>query len=307
MNYSEFLSKIRRRMETRYPEAAVSIRPVLKNNDTRLDGLLILQPGENIAPTIYLNSYYARYQEGASPEVLIDEIGALYEKHRSPSLFDLSLLRDFDRIRDRISFRLISRSSNPELLSDIPFLPFLDLAIVFFFTLEDEVIGSSTVLIHNSHVNLWGITKETLFSLARTNTRSLSGCEIIPMENLLFTENEKEAFSSSDTAKIFILSNRPRIFGAACLLYEDVLSSFADTLRDDFYVLPSSIHEVLLLPVKTSPSPRSLLDMVREINQNDVAPEDVLSNHIYLYRSAERRLGIVLLTGYYETKHCPAG
>ena len=72
-------------------------------------------------------------------------------------------------------------------------------------------------------------------------------------------------------------------------------------------MLPSSIHEVLLLPVKTSPSPRSLLDMVREINQNDVAPEDVLSNHIYLYRSAERRLGIVLLTGYYETKHCPAG
>lgn len=299
MNYSEFLSKICCSVKSRYTEASVTIQPVLKNNSTHLDGLLILQPGENIAPTIYLNSYYSRYQKGTSLDELLKEIISIYEKHRFPSLFDLSLLRDFNRIRNRISFRLINRSSNPELLSDIPFLPFLDLAVVFFFTLEDEIIGSSTVLIHNSHLKLWEITKETLFSLAKANTRALSGCEIIPMERLLFPDAKKEDFPPAHAAEIFVLSNRTKIFGAACMLYEDVLASFAGVLQDDFFILPSSIHEVLLLPAKKSPPAESLLEMVQEINENEVAAEDVLSNHIYLYRASERRLSIVLFTGHY--------
>ncbi len=297
MNYSEFLSTICSNMENRYSEASVSIRPVLKNNSQHLDGLLILQPGENIAPTIYLNSYYFRYQKGAPFDSLLEEISSLYEKHRFPSLFDLSLLRDFERIRSRISFRLVSRASNLELLADIPSLPFLDLAIIFFFTLEDEIIGSSTVLIHNSHLKLWNTTAEELFKLAKSNTRFLTGCEIIPMERLLFPEIEKEELPPSNTAEIFVLSNRTRIFGAACLLYDDILASFADMLQDDFYVLPSSIHEVLLLPMKKSPSPNSLLQMVQEINKKEVAPEDVLSNQLYLYQAKEHRLGIVLLAG----------
>ncbi|MCI8505178.1 MAG: hypothetical protein HFI67_03190 [Lachnospiraceae bacterium] len=298
MNYSDFLSKICRDMEKRYTKASVSIQPVLKNNSRRLDGLLILQPGENIAPTIYLNPYYTRYRQGSSLNDLLDEIADIYEAHRFPSLFDLSLLHDFNRVRDRICFRLINRASNLELLADIPYFPFLDLAIVFFFTLEDEIIGSSTVLIHNSHLALWGTTKEALFSLAKTNTPTLSGHELVPMERLIFPDVQKECLSSHSTTDLFVLSNKNRLFGAACLLYKDLLPSFADMLRDDFYVLPSSIHEVLLLPVKKSPPPNSLLEMVQDINRTEVGPEDVLSDHIYLYQARENRLGIVLLAGY---------
>lgn len=297
MNYSEFLSTICSHMKNRYMDASVSIHPVLKNNNKRLDGLLILQPGENIAPTIYLNSYYTRYRKGTSLDRLFEEIASLYEKHRFPSLFDLSLLRDFERIRNRISFRLINRASNPELLADIPYLPFLDLAIVFFFTLEDEIIGNSTVLIHNSHLNLWEITAKELFRLAQTNSRFLTGYEIIPMERLLFPDAKKETLPPSSASEIFVLSNRTRVFGAACLLYDDILASFAGMLQDDFYVLPSSIHEVLLLPVKHSPSPNSLLEMVREVNEQEVAPEDILSNQVYLYRAKDRQLGIALAAG----------
>ncbi len=302
MNYPEFLSTICRSMEKHYTKAAVSVKQVLKNNGTRLDGLLILQPGENIAPTIYLNPYFTRYQNGTSLKDILKEIAAVYEKHRFPSLFDLSLLRDFDRIRNHISFRLINRSSNLELLPDIPFIPFLDLAVVFFFTLEDEIIGRSSVLIHNSHLALWKKTKEELFGLAKTNTRFLTGCEIIPLEHLLSAETDKETLPPASASEIFILSNRTRLFGAACLLYQDLLASFSSMLQDDFYVLPSSIHEVLLLPVKKSPSAASLLEMVQEINRAEVAPEDVLSDHIYLYRAAKRRLGVVLPAGSCKTE-----
>ncbi len=297
MNYSEFLSQICRKMKKQYPDASVSIRPVLKNNNRRLDGLLILQPGENIAPAIYLNPYYAGYRQGTPLKNILEELTSLYETHRCPSLFDLSLFRDFNHVQDRISFRLINRSSNPDLLSDIPFIPFLDLAVVFFVTLEDDLLGSSTVLIHNSHLALWNVTAETLFSLARANAQTLSGCEVIPIERLICSGPEQETVPSPYPGQIFVLSNRTRIFGASCMLYEDVLASFSDTLQDDFYVLPSSIHEVLLLPMKNSPPVKSLLEMVRDINRTEVAPEDVLSDHIYLYRAKERRLGIVLLAG----------
>ncbi|MCI8464836.1 MAG: hypothetical protein HFI63_03115 [Lachnospiraceae bacterium] len=304
MNYSEFLSEIRHHMERRYREACVSVRTVLKNNGQCLDGLLILQPDENISPTIYLNSYYTQYLNGLPLDDILEEITIVYENHRLPSRFDLSLFRDFDQIRNQISFRLIGRSANLELLSDIPFLPFLDLAIVFFFTLEHEIIGTSSVLIRNNHLELWNTDTEELFSLAKTNTRSLSGCEIIPMERLLFPDTTEDSFSPS-AHTLFVLSSHTRTFGAACLLYEDVLASFSSLLQDDFYVLPSSIHEVLLIPLKKSPPAEALLEMVQDINRTEVSPEDVLSNHLYLYHAREHRLGIVLFTGHYQKETPP--
>ena len=127
------------------------------------------------------------------------------------------------------------------------------------------------------------------------------------MEHLIFPDIPKECLSSCPTADLFVLSNKSRLFGAACLLYEELLSSFADMLQDDFYILPSSIHEVLLLPVKKSPPLSSLLEMVQDINQTEVVPEDVLSNHIYLYQSRENRLGIVLLAGSCSSKNLLSG
>ncbi len=299
MNYSEFLSQICHIMKKQYPEASISVQPVLKNNGRRLDGLLILYPGENIAPSIYLNSYYTSYSKGAPLEDILEDIKGIYEKHRIPVPFDISIFQHFERIQKKIFFRLINQSSNLELLSDVPHLPFLDLAIVFFLSLENETIGSSTALIHNKHLELWNTTKEELFPLARSNTRTLAGYEILPMEQLLFPEIKSEAsFPSYAAHTLFVLSSHTRAFGAACLLYEDILASFADEIQDDFYVLPSSIHEVLLIPAKKSPPAKALQEMVRDINETEVAPEDILSNQIYLYRAAEHCLKIVLFTGY---------
>ena len=300
MSYSEFLSQICHIMKNQYPAASISIQPVLKNNGQRLDGLLILQPGENIAPSIYLNSYYTEYLNGELLGDILDDIKSIYETHRIPVPFDISIFQNFENIQKKIFFRLINQASNLELLSDIPYLPFLDLAVVYFLTLENETIGSTTALIHNKHLELWHTTKEELFTLARVNTRTLSGYEILPMERLLFPETKPETPFPSPTAHtLFVLSSHARTFGAACLLYEDVLASFADEIQDDFYILPSSIHEVLLIPAKKSPPAKALQEMVEDINETEVAPEDILSNQIYFYRAAEHCLRIVLFTGYY--------
>ncbi|MDI9241805.1 DUF5688 family protein [Fusibacillus kribbianus] len=306
MNYSEFLSAVRNNMEDRYKNgASVLIHPVLKNNGLRLDGLLILQPGENISPTIYLNPYYDRYLSGTGLEDILDDIEAAYEEHHYPMNFNTSLFRDFSYVRDKISFRLINRASNMALLSDIPFLPFLDLAVVFYFHLEHEFFGSSTVLIHKEHMALWDTDCEELYTLACANTRSLTGCELFPMETLIRSFlDPSDQFPLKNLSSLYVLTNKSQIFGAACLLYEDVLADFARVCEDDFYVLPSSVHEVLLLPVKKSPPVSSLLDMVHEINRTEVPIQDVLSDQIYLYRCAVGKLGLVLLTPTAPEKVC---
>ncbi|MCD2491601.1 DUF5688 family protein [Lacrimispora sp. NSJ-141] len=319
MNYSDFLSQIRCQVELRMGgQASVSIQPVLKNNDLHLDGLLIMQPGENITPTIYLNDYYEEYLSGASMQDILSDIECVYEAHRCPASFDVALFQDFERLKGKIAFRLINRAANKTLLEDLPFIPFLDLAVVFYFTIENDFIGSSTALIHRRHMELWETTAEELYLLAFSNTRSHYGCEIRPMEQLIreILERDGGSFLNKDLSvsdclsagtadsspekkpvnPMYILTNRERAFGAVCLLYDEVLQKFADELNDDFYVLPSSIHEVILLPCKKSPSPDSLQNMVREINETDVAPDEVLSDHIYVYRAAGRHLGLVLFS-----------
>ncbi|QNM05294.1 DUF5688 family protein [Qiania dongpingensis] len=319
MNYPDFLSQIRCQMEHRMDsQASVSIQPVLKNNGLRLDGLLIMQPGENITPTIYLNDYYEEYLNGASMQDILSDIECVYEAHRCPASFDVALFQDFERLKGKIAFRLINRAANKTLLEDLPFIPFLDLAVVFYFTIENDFIGSSTALIHKRHMELWETSAEELYLLAFSNTRSHYGCEIRPMDQLIreILERDGNSFLKKDPSvydclsagmadnapekkpanPMYILTNRERAFGAVCLLYDEVLQKFANELNDDFYVLPSSIHEVILLPCKKSPSPDSLQNMVREINETDVAPDEVLSDHIYVYRAAGRHLGLVLFS-----------
>ncbi|HIZ43191.1 MAG TPA: hypothetical protein H9672_00480 [Firmicutes bacterium] len=295
MNYSDFLSQIRCMVQSHMgSQAAVSIQPVLKNNNLRLDGLLILNPGENISPTIYLNHYYEEYLDGTSMQDIIKDIELVYETHRCPAAFDTDIFRDFRRIRHKIAFRLINLEANPDLLADLPHIPFLDLAIVFYFTIENDFIGSSTALIHNNHMELWKTSPEELYSLALQNTRSLFGCEIRPMEQLIREMTGQSLPLPSGSRRnsdfLYVLTNRDRIYGASCILYRDILEQFAKQVESSFYILPSSIHEVILISAERSPSPQSLQQMVHEINQTELAAEEILSDNVYLYRTDTKEL-----------------
>ena len=88
-------------------------------------------------------------------------------------------------------------------------------------------------------------------------------------------------------AEKYVLTNNTRLNGAACIFYEDVLKKFADTLQTDLYILPSSIHEVILLPKLARYDAMNLEDMVREVNTDGVSREEVLSDKVYIYRRSD--------------------
>ena len=91
---------------------------------------------------------------------------------------------------------------------------------------------------------------------------------------------------------MYVLSNQKRVFGAAGLLYDRVLSDAGVRLEDDFYVLPSSVHEVILVPDHVAGSEKELRIMVHEVNHTQVEPEEILSESVYHYDRKKHSLSI---------------
>lgn len=289
MNYETFKSSAMASIQKHFgTDATVSLHPVTKNNNIRLDGLTIQEKSSNISPTIYLNYYYEDYLKGRSLSSIIEDIIASYHRSRSDTNLDLSFFTDYQKVRYHIIYKLINYEKNRELLPDIPHFRFLDLAVVFSCLILNTSNGNATILIHNHHLELWNITADQLYDTAKKNTPLLLPWEINNMKDVL-----KDFYSDADTGiyndaddfnlPMYVLTNTSRLYGASCILYPGVLKAFADALDSDLYILPSSIHEVLLLP-KTSPANiLELNSMIEEVNASQLQGDELLSDHVYYY------------------------
>lgn len=290
MVYETFLNTIHTMVQKRLEgKAKVTLQHVLKNNGLLLDGLTIAAPESRMAPTVYLNSYYDEAEKGLPLSIITDQILLLYETDPGISEETAEQMMHFDSVRDRIAYRLVHAENNKTLLTTVPHIAYLDLAIVFFVIVAENAEGQMTSLIRSEHLKLWGITEETLIRLATENTPRLLPSQISPIERTLEKLDTFDLLPSEELPSVHlqVLTNTIGINGAACLLYPDVLKNFADRVEDDLIIIPSSIHEVLLAPRRKSLPYEDLNTMIRFINQTEVPPEDRLSDHIYCYsRSA---------------------
>ena len=254
MNYHDFKQQIISTLSDRLgSDVRITVSDILKNNDTHLDGLTILAPGQNLAPTIYLDYYYGQYERGRSFSDITDDILTAYRENRPKSPVDISFFTDYDKVKSRVTMKLINYERNRELLKRVPYYRFLDLAIVFLCLVESDSSGTATVLIHNEHLTYWGITRDDLYALAMANTPQLLRYDLRSMTEVL---RELFADEFADPAgndliepfPIYVLSNQHRLNGSSCILYQHLLHDFARRIGSDFYILPSSVHEVLLIP-----------------------------------------------------------
>jgi len=111
--------------------------------------------------------------------------------------------------------------------------------------------------------------------------------ELFMQEQNINDDENLDIFNKMDSddisADMFVLTNISRINGAACMLYEDVLSNFANSIDSDLYILPSSIHEVIIVPQVNNLDKTELCQMVKEVNAEGVADDEILSDHVYVY------------------------
>lgn len=333
MTYQTFKQQIRQSLQDSFgSDVSIILQDILKNNNTHLDGLTVLIPGCNISPTIYLNDYFHAYENGRSFSDICTEIRTIYQHNKPAHSVDISFFTNYEKVQSRIIFKLINYERNKTLLADVPHFRFLDLAIVFncligiypddisqSFSKENTSSpaashgSSATILIHNHHLSFWNITKDDLYALACKNTPDLQHYELRNMSDVLkelLSDDESSALLTPPAPfPMYVLSNRTKLNGSACILYQDLLKNFAERLRSDLYILPSSIHEVLIIPVNSfasSPDPllssendfqdtsqqsyRELSEMVREVNATQLSTEDILSDHVYYFSRESSRI-----------------
>lgn len=243
MEIKEFAQKVRHRVEESLGyEYHTEIKEVRKNNGVILHGLLISSPVGNIIPTIYLDSFLEAYERGTPFTQIINRILEIYREETPRESIDMEFFRTFEGVKDRICYRMIHKTDNEELLGDVPYLNFLDFAVCFYYAYQGSLLGDGSILIHNNHMELWGIDKNELLRLAKVNTPRLFPHLCIPM-----TEFLKDYEVARELQGIYlpmkVLTNASKTFGASCLLYEGLLEKLSKDIERGFYILPSSIHE----------------------------------------------------------------
>lgn len=283
MVYEGFLTAVKEQMERVLgPDYKLTLRKIPKNNGLVLDGLCIMKGDSNVSPAIYLNNCYQYYRSGMPLEDIVGQLLELYHCNQTPPDLNVQTLMSYDAVKNRIAFKLIHAKSNETLLKQIPHIRWLDLALVFFIYLKEDDSGIITALIHRDHLNLWNISLEDLKDRAFANTPELLPSTVTSMSSLIDIL-EPGTPDCDQAAPFFILSNTSGINGAGCILYDNIIKNFADEVEQDVIILPSSIHEVLLLPDTGDISHEEMIRLVTHINETEVSEEDRLSNEVYLY------------------------
>lgn len=299
MTYNQFLNYVKEQSvyEFDHPEEyKASINHVIKNNSVELDGICLHRAGDTLSPTVYLNHFYEEYLEGRPLHSILSEIAATLSSEVPELEVNTSLYDNYDAIRHQIIFRLVNYERNEELLTSCPFLPFCDLAITFRWLVHSDSSGIASALITNKEMELWNITLEELYQTASLNTRRLFPATIQPIQQLLSEYLDKDADiqelldQTPDELQLFILSNEPRINGSTSMIYDGILADFAKKIKKDLYILPSSIHEVLLMPATKEIEEQALLNLVRDANRTVVGLPDILSDSIYRFDSKHNRI-----------------
>lgn len=263
---------------------SIFIHEVLKTNLV-LDGLSILKQGENVSPSIYLNSFYKDLESGVPLTVVINNILSIYKQCSFPGYLDVSKILDFSNVKNNLFVKLINKHLNEKLLENVPHTYFLDdFAITVHCKLNQIKEGLFSFAITNDYLKAWNLTAPALISIAKENTISLMGLDI---ENL--SDSLQSMHVQVPSLPIWVMTNRYMLNGAATVLNDNVLKKFAATYGN-FYIIFSSIHEVLLIPSNDNLNIEMLTNLNQEVNASSLNEEDILGTKAYYY---EKGKGII--------------
>ncbi len=271
--YSEFCDmvagEIAAYLPDGYDDAEIMLQEIVKNNDSRHVGISIKKG--NVSPIIYLEVYYNRYLDGEPVEKILSNISDAFVA--SQREFNLPDMTNWNKVKGMVYPRLSSGSGNAEFLKGKPSQKFKDMVVTYYIRITED--GTATTAVTDSMFKLWGITFEELDRVAIKNaeldTKQFSLSNIVPADMPELCEVE-----------MYVLTNNTGMFGAASILSDNTLSKIREKIGD-FYILPSSIHETLILP-KTGDDSEALRDLVKSVNGGGLlSPEEILSNNVYTY------------------------
>ena len=293
MNYNEFVEKVREGLSDKLkPSYEIVLKKVAKNNNVYRYGLSVF-PKENnetdkVSRIVYLEDFYHEYQENQkyNLESIVEELYSIFLSFDMPE-FNETDYTNINKVKDRIIFELVNYKMNEERLSNRPFIKVMDLAIIFAFVATDFGRDFGVIHITNEMANNFGLTKDEIWDIAKKNTPKLLEADIVPMSSFVPDESV-----DAEADEMYILCNKKKAGGAGVLLYDRILENLSSKLESDLYILPSSIHETIIIRADKDKNISDLQDMVKNINNTVVSTEDILSDKVYHYIRSNKELKI---------------
>ena len=290
MEFHIFVEKVVATLKESLGEAyEIQVTEVVRNNNIHLTGVVITKRPANVSPTIYLNQYYQKYQEEGNFQQTVGEMMALYEQQAKELQLDMSFFTDFTQVKERLYHKLVHYEKNKKMLEDVPHIRWNDLAVVFYYAMEQDVVGRATITIRKEHLAIWKQEEGMLFAIAQENMRRDMPELLVPMKELLEEMTGVELEKQYDVP-MYVLTNKEKIFGASVLLYSEKLQELAEKTGKNLLILPSSVHEVLLMPDEEDREYGFYRQMVEEVNTTQVDPEEVLSYSLYCYDRQKKEI-----------------
>lgn len=285
----------------------VETQIIIKNNGLKLEGIFIKQSGKLVSPTFYIEDLYDEYCNGADIDCIVNKVIDGFETRNIPADEICKFMSDFMLVKEKVVFKIINFDDNQDLLKEVPYRKVLDLAVVYYCRIDYPEIGRGTITIKNENIEMWNVSEEDLYEAAFENANKYLPCSIMPMHAVLgqyvednFTEELKEQEKQfvekiNSDVNLYVMTNNEKSFGAATMFYENVLENFAMQLHKNLYILPSSIHEVLLLPVEDKDNHKTmqLQEMVFEVNNTQVMLEERLSYNVYFYNLQSKKIELL--------------
>ena len=285
LKYDEFkemlIDRIKNYVPEKYKAYDVEVTKVNKINET-LDALCLIDKSKkvNTSPIVYIDNMYTYYTSCKNIDMVLkkaaDMITEGFNMVTNKYVYDKN-------IKDNIVLVLINAEANKELLKTIPHIKFLDLAFIFRWIITRNEYGFSGSIVNDSLLKTVNLDPNELFELAKANTRRLLPPKVITLKNALKAMNAPDdLLDNTPEYPVFVLSNIYGVEGATYIAFDDILSEIKNKLNENFYILPSSINEVLIIP-ESFVTPEFVKEMVKDVNNTVVTQTDKLSNNIYFY------------------------
>lgn len=314
MSYREFREELLDQLRSIFGENyEIGTQTVQKVNLGNVETFRIFdKTGEKQQSLVfYGRKLYEAYRSGTGLEVLAQDIKEKYEM--TGNEITVNLIGDvnvLEEIKERLIFTVINREKNRELLKEIPHRNFLDFAVIYRVVVKENWDGVSSMRVGNGLLERWGITEEKLFEIARKNMRRRMPVMKTSFADMMQSLMGKDMISPGDISeecegrqmqRMYVVTNRKKVNGFDSVLYPDVLEEMCRILQcDKLYILPSSIHEAIVMPQDLGMSPEELQGMVKNVNKDCVTEEEYLSDSVYGYSLETKEIYIVSASGKEE-------
>lgn len=303
MTYEKFVNELMNRVEDKLGDGYTVERIKMQKNNGEQDAISIKASEAKIGRVVYTESLYDAYQGGTSLTMLASQLvnTCTADLPSTVSGFAADLV-DYEKIKDKICFKLVNADMNADLRKGCPTIPFLDMLIMFYVAMDDS--GTLITKVTNELAGDWGVTAEQLLETAGVNMPKRFPAVLKSMADQMLeiladslgdipADLRSAVMDQQEICRAWVLTNNTCINGASALLYPGMMSMAAERVGGDFVVIPSSVNETLLLGVDNAFGPDDMKEMIQKVNgdRNAIRREDVLSDHAYLYHSATKTFG----------------